>query len=321
MKKMKSLFDIINSSLIEGVLPKNFSLPSIDDGKIKWADGAIDGVAIYHMGRTEADEKDLALMEEAVRASAASDYDKAVELFTELGKQKRALELIDDVQKFIIEHSDELPARNVFKTSVDIITKSDDRECVKYGLSMLELFNLNGNNELISKVMTLGLSDEFTLFALFILLRLDNGNELVFELAKKVRGWGRIHAVERLEPVNDEIKDWILKEGIDNNVLSAYSALTCFNKADVCERMKGDLTEDEFRGVREIIAELLNEGPVLGCSVIEGWDKYVEMFLEKAKLQKLCDRDYEVINSIKAYFENEEKVNKEIVDMCNSLIL
>lgn len=53
----------------------------------------------------------------------------------------------------------------------------------------------------------------------------------------------------------------------------------------------------------------------------EGSDKYVEMFLEKAKLQKLCDRDYEVINSIKAYFENEEKVNKEIVDMCNSLIL
>lgn len=139
MKKMKSLFDIINSSLIEGVLPENFSLPSIDDGKIKWADGAMDGVAIYHMGRTEADEKDLALMEEAVRASAASDYDKAVELFTELGKQKRALELIDDVQKFIIEHSDELPARNVFKTSVDIITKSDDRECVKYGLSMLEV--------------------------------------------------------------------------------------------------------------------------------------------------------------------------------------
>ena len=318
---MKALFDIIRSSVVEGKLPEDFSLPGVDDGKIKWADGAMDGVAIYHMGRTEADEKDLALMEEAVRASAASDYNKAIELFTELGKQKRALELIDEVQKFIIEHSDELPAGNVFKTSVDIIIKSDDRECVKYGLSMLELFNISANKNLIYAVMTLGFSDEFTLFALFILLKLDNGNELVFELAKRVCGWGRVHAIERLEPINDEIKDWILKEGINNNVLPAYSALTCWKKAEVVERLKGDLTEDEFRGIREIIAELLNEGPVLGCSVIEGWDRYVEMFLEKAKSQKLCDRDYEVINCIKTYFENEKKVNKEIVDKCNSLIL
>lgn len=281
---MSALFELIVNSIVEGELPGDFSLPSIDDGKIKWADGAMDGVTLYHMGTSPADENELALMEQAVRATGEGNVEKAIELFTELGKLKSALSLIDDLQQFIIEHQTELPIRNVLVTSAKIIRHSEDRECVKYGLAMLELLNIGGISELISMVSTVGLSDEFTLFALFILMKLEDGNERVFELAKKVHGWGRIHAVERLEPTNDEIRNWILMEGVHNDVMPAYSALTCWNKAKVAEIIKGDLSEDMVKGIRDIINGLMDEGPVSGCSAIKGWNEYLKTFEEKEKM-------------------------------------
>ena len=317
---MNSIYEIINDSIEDGELPESFSLPDIDDGKLKWADGALDGVTVYHMGLSEVDEDTLEMMVQAIKAVADHDYDMAVELFSKLGEQKRAIELIDEIQKYILGHRDELPPENVFKTSVNIILQSDNRENVKFGLSVLEIFNLNGKEDLISKIMTLGLSDEFTLFALFILQRLEDGNDRIFELAKKVYGWGRVHAVDRLEPLTPEIKDWLIEEGVHNTIMPAYSALTCWDKAQVATRLEGDLSENEFRGIRDIIEGLLGEGPVAGCSTIQDWDKYIELFLEKAKLQTLCQRDLDVIKNIKSYFEGDKKYNKEIVDKCHEII-
>ena len=54
----------------------------------------------------------------------------------------------------------------------------------------------------------------------------------ILELAKKVRGWGRIHCVDFIEPENDEIKEWLLLNGVDNDVVPAYSALRVFEKAE-----------------------------------------------------------------------------------------
>lgn len=281
---MSALFEIIVNSLVDGKLPRDFSLPSIDDGKIKWADGAMDGVTLYHMGTSAADENELVLMEQAVRATAEGNLEKSIELFTELGKLKSALSLIDNLQQFIIEHQNELTARNVLVTSAKIVRQSEDRECVKYGLAMLELFNIGKIEELISMVTTIGLSDEFTLFALFILLKLEDGNERIFELAKKVHGWGRIHAIERLEPSTDEIKNWILMEGVHNDILPAYSALTCWNKANVAQIIKGDLSEDMVKGIKDIINGLLDEGPVAGCSTIKDWEECLKIFEEKEKM-------------------------------------
>ena len=64
----------------------------------------------------------------------------------------------------------------------------------------------------------------------------DNSNELIFELAKKLHGWGRIHAVKMLKPEdNDEMKEWLWLEGWKNNVMPEYSAYECYTKSGAKE--------------------------------------------------------------------------------------
>ena len=50
-------------------------------------------------------------------------------------------------------------------------------------------------------------------------------DDLIFEIAKNVYGWGRVHACWFLEPETREIKQWFLTEGVDNGVMPPYTAL------------------------------------------------------------------------------------------------
>lgn len=322
MKETKSLYEYISSAVIDGELPKDFNLPKLTDkeDKIAWADGALDGVGIYHMGYSEPSDESNALMEKAVRAAAAGSYDDADKLFGEIGNKLSAIGGIDSIQNFIIDHKDELNLGNVFEYGFHAVVDSADRECVKYGLALLELFDTEDSEEIKDVVRTVGLSDEFSIFAIFVMLRWEDGNREVWELAKKIHGWGRVHAVERIEPTTDDIKHWLLVDGVHNWVMPAYSALTCWQKSDAVTVLRGNPTREEFSGIRDIIEGLLDEGPVSGISEIENSDDVIIAFLNKAK--SLADNmdDYEVIREIRIHFEDEESGNADIVSLCQELL-
>ena len=52
--KNLSIYELIKSSIqSDGSLPKDFSLPQEETDGISWADGAMDGVFLYHTARNE----------------------------------------------------------------------------------------------------------------------------------------------------------------------------------------------------------------------------------------------------------------------------
>ncbi|MBQ7703188.1 MAG: hypothetical protein IJT40_02315 [Firmicutes bacterium] len=293
---MASIYEYISSHVVDGSLPQGFELPSLTQApnEIRWADGALDGVSMYHMGIPEMGEEDRALMEEAVRIAGNGDYNRAEQLFTELGGRMQALFVIDDLQHFIVDNQKALNPNNIFGCARHLITESDNRKCVKFGLSMLELFEMDRREDIKEKVRTLGLSDEFTLFAVFVMSKWQNGNDEIFKLAQKVRGWGRIHAVERLEPETEEIRRWLLTEGCDNDVMSPYSALTCWQKSGAEEILKRGPKREELTGLLKIFDGLVDEGPVAGISQIEDIDGHVNLLLDVAEGKELTIDDYEV---------------------------
>lgn len=317
-----SLYDYIAAAAADGGLPEDFSLPKAggDDGQITWMDGAMDGVSVYHMGFSEISPENAALMADAVRAASGKDFENAERLFGRLGQDARAINIIDDLQSYIVEHKDELSAKHVFEYAVNVILHSDDRECVKIGLSLLELFDMDGNEELKGVIRTLGLSDEFTIFAAFVMLCWENGNDEVYRLARKVRGWGRIHAIERMEPETEEIRKWLLTEGVHNAVMPAYSALTCWRKSDAEKVLKEGPSREAFTGIRDIIRGLLDEGPVSGISEIENAPDAITAFLEQAAAFELDLEDYETVREIRLYFEGGDSGNPAIVSMCQELL-
>ena len=148
----------------------------------------------------------------------------------------------------------------------------------------------------------------------------SDGNQEIFELAKKVHGWGRIHAVERLSPDTQEIKDWLLSEGINNTVLKEYSALEVYEKTDIAELLRTDnISDTQTDNIAKVLDSMLCEGPVMGISALEENDS-VEMignFIAKAEK---CAPSPDICRLLNTISENErfECYNDKCKEILNS---
>ena len=205
----RAIFDIINEAVVDGKLPKDFHLPKKDDETLPWADGAFDGVSIYHMGMGEVDDEAVSLIDAELRVASEEKFDEADEIVANVANKYRALCIIDNVQQYVMDHQSELLAGAIYKFGLHLLVESPDVESAKFGLILLELFDVD--DDFKDAVRIIGLSDEFTIFSVFVVRGWDNGQMEILNLAQKVEGWGRIHAVEFIEPENDEIKSWLLK--------------------------------------------------------------------------------------------------------------
>ena len=304
----------------EGLLPDNFSLPreSEEDG-ISWAAGAMDGVSLYHTAPYALTDDQRELMERAVTAAAAEDFITADALFLELAKQVRAISFAGELQSYVMDHSDRLDAEHMFQTAVNLVTKSAYTECVKTGLALLVLFG-GVEEEVKDAVRRLALYEEFTFFALMNMCDWDNASEEIFSVAKKVTGWGRIHAVDMLEPETDEIRHWLLTEGSVNKVMASYSSLTCWEKSGAESLLFSVPTYEEYEGISFIIEGMLDEGPIPGISKLKDPEKVLLRFLEISENYSLSADDYDAILNVKNWVSSGEEPLTSVSYECDRLL-
>lgn len=247
-------------------LGKDFSLPNDEEG-LKYIDGAKDGICAYHMGAAEITKKDIEEINTVITLANTGDYDQADSVLEKLCERIRVINFIDELQDCILARKDEIEDK-FYIYSLHLMTQSANIECVKVGMMIQELFKQS--DEVKGMVRTLGLSDEFTLYSVFIMRNWENGNTEIMNIAKSVNGWGKVHAVHYIEPETEEIKYWLLTGAVSNGVMPAYSGWDCYKKADVEAILKKDrLTYEELEGVLSIVDAILDEGPVLGISNIE----------------------------------------------------
>jgi len=318
-EKTVSFYQLISDAVIDGHLPEDFSLPeNSGNNEIRWMDGAFDGVSIFHMNFSDLSEENRVRMEKAVQAASEEKIAEADRLFSELGQEAHAIAVIDELQSYIIHHKEELAAGNIYQYAIHAILDLSDKECVKFGLSLLELFDIREEEELKNAIRTIGLSDEFSFFVIFLMLQWEDGNYEVYQLAKKIHGWGRIHAIEHIEPETEEIKQWLLKDGVHNRILPAYSALICWQKSDAERILTNGPSREEFSGIRDIMEGLLDEGPVPGISQIENDTDIMITFLSQAKKMDLNLSDYEVIWEILDHYKDTD--HSVICTFCQEIL-
>lgn len=312
----QSLYEYIAENCVEGELPIDFSLPQkTEKGKIQFADGAADGIAMYHMRAEMPDSEALDEMASLIDLISDGKMTAADEALTDFVEKHTALSVIDPWQEYVIKNRERLQANNLYRYSVDKLLNSSKINEVKYGMIMLELFTLQ-DESVKDAVRTVGLSDEFTLFSVFIMRKWENANDEIFRLAKHVHGWGRIHAIERLEASTQEISDWLLHEGTKNLILPVYSALSCFEKADVRGRLQKTLSRKEFVDIGNILVCMLDEGACEGISVVG--DGILETYLEHVQSQNLDFSDY---RRIFAFFDyGSENDNHILREKCEKLL-
>jgi len=175
-----SIFELIKTSIQNnGELPEDFRLPLKDPNGVPWADGAMDGVYIYHTVRNEEDIEPLKnivfQISEGRFEEAQTNLDKLN--FSMVSRRNSLL-------NWIIQEQKQINLNNLYQFTSSQLTSSKNIEVIKFCLCILAIMNVETDKDTIEKVKTLALSDEFTLYCLDIILKLENSNEEIFKIVK-----------------------------------------------------------------------------------------------------------------------------------------
>ncbi|MDE7224768.1 MAG: hypothetical protein K2O34_13440 [Acetatifactor sp.] len=300
-----------------GILPREYSLPqdgpSLSD-QFRFADGALDGIAIYHMGVPDQDSR---LLEQALD-TAVTDLEQAHVLIQKWAADGHMISAMDKIQHYIIEHQQQLPPSQIYRLAAECALKGTHREEVKFGLIIMPFFNTDSNEQLKNSLRILALSDEFTLYILQVASGWSSPSQETLRIARNVYGWGRIHAVAQLEPETEEIRDWLFTEGWDNTVTPAYSALECCNKGNLLERLEKGMNDKDYRCACGLLQALLDEGPVEGISGVEDSVRLLNAFLECSASKAVSPARQKTLEKIAEYVAGHEL--QEIAEKISALL-
>lgn len=312
-----SIYELIKNSIQNnGELPEDFKLPPKDPNGVPWADGAMDGVYIYH---TVGNEEDIEPLKNIVFQISEGKFEEAE---TNLDKLDFSMvSRTNSLLSWIIQEQKQINLNNLYEFASSRLVTTKNIEVIKFCLSVLAIMNVETDAETIEKVKILALSDEFTLYCLNIFVKLENSNKEIFEIAKKVKGWGRVHSIGYLEVTNDEIKEWILEEGCHNDVLPAYTAYTCAKKINLIEILNEDkISNKKFNDISYLMNALLDEEAITGISNLEDRELLIERYLEKAKTLASTEEDYYAVITLKEYIKNNKEINNELIKICDEIL-
>jgi hypothetical protein len=258
-------------------LPDEAELARARGSGLRWTAGAIDGVTGRH-GQPDDDRLRAKQIVKGVRDLIAAANPANLEHLTRLLNRAPVLGVLDDVLAELVGNG-ELDPDRFHELALFLVQTAPDRELVKLGISMLGV--LVGCDER-ETLLTIGRHEEFTLFSSVALAStLENPDPVIWSLAKHARGWGRIHAVERLLDTEDpEIRGWLLREGFRNEVMDEYLAHSCAVAGDLAGALEADIVDDALLdGAVDIFSALLHGGPAEDIEDYEQAPRAAEAYL------------------------------------------
>ncbi|MDU9416315.1 hypothetical protein [Pseudomonas sp. zfem005] len=227
--------------------------------ELRWAPGALDGVLGHHASADDVDTADEVM---AALLATLDDPTRHMARLYQLVADGSVLGFIDQLVERLQQRPG-LPRARLHALALWLARSSPDRGAVKFALALLGVLDSGSQRELF---LTFGQHEEFTLFATIALghtLAPPERERAWWALARKVRGWGRIHLVERLaENPSPAVQDWLLREGYQNSVMVEYLAYPCAVGGNLLAALSGQDVDDALLdGAVEMIEALINGGP------------------------------------------------------------
>ena len=220
--------------------------------------GGHDGLLIHHLG---VEENPLLASDiyHALRQVLLIPSEIAQARLYELINEGGALQYVDQVLETILEQR-ELDPDDLLQLARWWAREAPDRQAVKFAVALLGLFNEDQDLELLMK---LGRHEEFTLFAAVAISNSrEESGDLLWELARNVEGWGRIHAVELLaENPTPAVRPWLLREGYRNSILYEYLAGVCARAGDLAGALRAAEVDGELLDAAVEIVDALFHVP------------------------------------------------------------
>ncbi|MGS2809820.1 hypothetical protein [Nocardia sp. MW-W600-9] len=211
----------------------------------------LDGIRTHHFANETASAAEIVA---AVRVLVAEPDDAAMVALHDLLAEQRALAVADDLCREL--RTAALPVERVRSVARQVTDSGTRRDAVALGIVMLGVVGDRRDREVL---LTLGSLGDLTLYAVVALSNSQpDRDRAVFDMARRVDGWGRIHAVERLAGTEDpEIKAWLLRRGFRNGVMNEYLAHLAATTGDLRGALAESVVDDELLdGAAEILEAL-----------------------------------------------------------------
>ena len=314
-----SIYDHVRAHLRDdaaGLAPGGDELP--DEARIRggsqfgWAPGALDG-AFGHHGSPGTVEQAVEQIFDALGALTESATDERVTALYALLTSHSVMEDVDPLLQRIVDDGS-LDAERLHAVAHWLASSAPDREPVKLAIALLGVVHGENDRDLL---LSLGRHEEFTLYSAVALRNQEpNGERTIFDLARKVDGWGRVHLVERLaDTQDDEIRAWMLREGYRNSVLWEYTALVCARTGGLAEALRLPHPDDALlRGAGDLLATLTGSGgPAEGMESYPDGAEATERWL--GHLRDHVDLDLQHflnVHRIRRFLQEEEFQGSEV---------
>lgn len=273
---------------------------AIDENGVRFAPGLFDSI-LGPQENKESKGKTNDLTKLIIRIAEYGDVKSKSKFFQTITESDSVIGIIDDFLENVMKISPPVYPY-LIEFAKDLAFETSDRNAVKVGIAIL---GVCGEKNYIDKVKVIGLHDEFTLFSIVAILNTsDNKVDDLWEIAKKVDGWGKIHTVERLTklelPIN--IKEWLITDGYKNSIMYEYLAYTCAIHGNLQDKIIADTISNEiFKSSGEIIKALITGGPAEDISHYENASILISNYIRHAQTHVADILDFNILHQIKDF--------------------
>ncbi len=304
-KTEESIYNFIVSSLDSSGKLKESGMELPDEPKteagLRYAPGMAD--AVFGNAESALSDEELEEFSELILRSALGDEESESRLYENVCSRYSVISIIDRVLGKLEEDSFSLK-ENLAVTAADFAFKSADRNAVKFGIALLGFCRSKDD---LDGIKTLGLHDEFTLFATVAVMNISSDTEKdLLEIAKKAEGWGRIQSVQRLAEIvhSSETEDWLVYEGYKNSIMYEYLTYIAAVHGKLYERLcVPKIDRRLFESAGEIIEGLISGGPAEDISDYDRAAMTVGQYIRHSILLAEELQDFIVLHSIKDFLE------------------
>lgn len=239
------------------------------------SDAVIDGVHTHH---AQSQAADATILVDCIRALAnRQPTDAALRQMHDAAAAHAPLSVADSVTARLQTHN--FPTERVRHIGLWLAEHGARRGAVALGIVLVGITGDARDRDLL---LLLGALEDLTLYAVVALGRSQpDRDQAIFELARRVDGWGRIHAVERLRNTDDpQIKAWLLRDGFRNGIMDEYLAHIAADTGNLAEALTPDRVDEALvDGAGGILTALCDGGPAKDISDYPSGPWAIERYL------------------------------------------
>lgn len=272
--------------------------------RLRWMAGAADGVGL---GSPEVDDEDIhvarVIRQTLATTSARDSPGPAHALYRMLVEGPRVSGWADAFSEEVARVSG--PAEPLRELGRWLVRTSAEREPAKFGIVLCGLAGAGTDAE----VLVLGGHEEFTLFAATAVVRsTDDPDLILFDLARRVHGWGRVHLVERLvESPRTDIKEWLLRGGYRNDVMNEYVAYLVAERCGLSTALDEPEVDDQLLDAAGgLVVALLHGGPAQDIDDYADGVAVVTSYIEHARRKPVTIERAGVLAEIREWVESPD---------------